>query len=135
MGVQNIRRYSHAPIPCRPGTLARKADHGNVPSRGPASRLSYHRFVVAASQPVIDERRISFQVGYQSHGLLWRECRTLVPDCTVDEVLQFSSLKAAGIWADKNIRNTIALLLSSVSESFNSNSVYRLRQQKLKHHL
>ena len=65
-------------------------------------------------------------------ALLWRECRTRVPDCTVDEVLQFSNLKAAGIWADKNIRNTIALLLSSVSESFNSNSVYRFRQQKLK---
>jgi hypothetical protein len=58
---------------------------------------------------------------------LWRECRTSVPDCTVEEVLHFSSLRAITISADKSIRNSVGFLLSSVPEFFDQNTVHEFR--------
>lgn len=61
---------------------------------------------------------------------LWRECRARVPDCTVEEVLHFSNLKASKLWVDKNIRNTIGILLTSVPEFFDSNILHEFREEK-----
>jgi hypothetical protein len=61
---------------------------------------------------------------------LWRECRARVPDCTVEEVLHFSKLKAIKIRVDKNIRNPIGLLLTSVPEFFEQSSIHEFREEK-----
>jgi hypothetical protein len=63
-------------------------------------------------------------------GRLWRECRSFVPDCTVDEILHFVGLKAQKIYRDRNIRNPIGLLLMSIPEFFTGSAVHELREQK-----
>jgi hypothetical protein len=63
-------------------------------------------------------------------GRLWRECRTSVPDCTIDEIFHFVSLKAQKVYSDRNIRNPIGLLLMSIPEFFNGSAVHELREQK-----
>jgi len=64
---------------------------------------------------------------------LWRECRTRIPDCTVEEVLHFSGLKAGKLRADKNVRNTIGLLLTSVPEFFDPSIIQEFRGEKKRH--
>ncbi len=61
---------------------------------------------------------------------LWRECRSRIPDCTVDEVLHFVGLKADKLWADKSVRNTIGLLLTSVPEFFDPSILNEYRDER-----
>ena len=63
-------------------------------------------------------------------GRLWRECRSFVPDCTIDEIIHFVGLKAQKIYRDRNIRNPIGLLLMSIPEFFTGSAVHELREQK-----
>ena len=63
-------------------------------------------------------------------GRLWRECHTLVPDCSTDEILHFVTLKAQKIYRDRNIRNPIGLLLMSIPDFFTGGAVHELREQK-----
>ncbi|MDQ2840630.1 MAG: hypothetical protein M3Y72_06245 [Acidobacteriota bacterium] len=63
-------------------------------------------------------------------GRLWRECQSLVPDCTTDEVIHFVGLKAQRIYRDRKILNPIGLLLMSVPDYFSGGAVAELREQK-----
>ena len=59
---------------------------------------------------------------------LWRECRSRIQDCTVEEVLHFAEVKVSQIRSDKNVRNVIGLLLTSVPEFFEHNAVQEFRR-------
>jgi hypothetical protein len=63
---------------------------------------------------------------------LWRECRAKAKDCTAEEVLHFTQLKAKASWEDKSVRNTIGLLLKTVPEFFDPSVLapFRAEQQE-----
>lgn len=109
-------------------TDVRSSDVGSMDDRGGLSKPF-------SSLPVPNDlglglRKINPAFDSAAVARLWRECRARVPDCTVEEVLHFSNLKASKLWADKNIRSTIGLLLTSVPELFDPAIVHDFREEK-----
>jgi len=75
-------------------------------------------------------RRINPAFDTAAVASLWRECRLRVTDCTVEEVLHFSNLQVTRMRADHTIRNTIAILLTSVPEFFEESIVHQFRAEQ-----
>jgi hypothetical protein len=63
-------------------------------------------------------------------ALLWRQCQTSVPDCSIEEIVHFALLKKQELYQDPNARNPLGLLLMTFPEIFGRDQVDAFRLQK-----
>lgn len=63
---------------------------------------------------------------------LWTECRRQTPDCTIDEVVHFVSLKLDQLRRNRNVINAIGMVLTSVPSYFSGTAIADLRADREK---
>jgi hypothetical protein len=75
-------------------------------------------------------RRVNPAFDSAAVARLWRECRNRIADATADEVVHFADAKASKLRTDKNVRNMIGLLLTSVPEFFDPDTLREFRHER-----